>query len=41
MIREEVLRKEEDLLYSLRALPILNPMLGIEACNAGILSNQA
>jgi hypothetical protein len=41
MIGEEVLRKNEDLLFSSEPLPILNPMLGIEACDAGILSNQA
>jgi hypothetical protein len=41
MNREEILRKNEDLLFCLEPLPILDPMLGIEACDAGILSNQA
>ena len=41
MAREMVLRKNEDLLFSLEPLPILNPMLRIEVCDAGILSNQA
>jgi len=27
--------------FPLNLFPILNPMIGIEACDAGILSNQA
>lgn len=42
MIGEEVFKeKMKSFLFSLKPLPILNPMIGIQACSAGILSNQA
>jgi hypothetical protein len=32
--------KIKTFLFPLNLFPILNPMIGIEACGAGILSNQ-
>ncbi len=31
----------KDFFFPLKSFPILNPMTGIEACDAGILSNPA
>jgi hypothetical protein len=42
MIGKEVLSKKKKIFFfSLNFFPILNPMIGIEACDAGILSNQS
>jgi hypothetical protein len=42
MIGKEVLKeKMKPFVFSLNLFPILNPMIRIEACDAGILSNQA
>jgi hypothetical protein len=39
---KEVLKeKMKNSFFSLKPLSILNPMKGIKACDAGILSNQA
>jgi len=41
MVGKEVLKeKMKNFLFSLRPLPVLNPMKGIETCDAGILSNK-
>jgi len=42
MIGKEVLKEKMKIFFfSLYLLPVLNSMIGIEACDAGILSNQA
>ena len=41
MVGKEVLKeKMKNFIFSLKPLPILNPMKGIEAFDAGILSNK-